>query len=265
MGRRTFLWATGATVVGGALAGCSGTQRRRYESGPASLAPEAGELGLANESSGRIEFERRESVANNTLEVTLVNYGATYDGDPTGVGVGTTPVAEEAGQQLNPVVGASYRELLAGEVGQPLRQGSDIGVDASVEWTRGPEAVETTSGRLLGGAVDVKTFVGVTDDPEAVVVSLARRIHREDVVIVGNALSRGIENEPDRPLIDEDGGAFAPVELDEAIRLLLDVLPLVVRDPAAELLSGTTTTPTAGSGNLEGDVYDTDANRSNFQ
>lgn len=237
--RRTLLCGAGATVVAGVLAGCSETEQSRYEAAPASLSPEAGQLGLVGESNGRTEIQRSENVGGATLEITLVNYGATYDGDPTGVAVEATPGVEKDGQQLNPAVGSDLGEVLASEGprGGWWDQLPGEGIRGT-EWTQTPTEIETTEGQLLGEPVDVKTFLGLTDQPEAVVVSLARRIHREDAVLVGNGLSREIEEDSDQPLIDEENGVFTPGEVDEVISFLQEALPLVVREPYSELTTG---------------------------
>lgn len=232
--RRSFLVGASTALVSG-LAGCNNIKQREYVADPAALAPDAAEIGFRPDQDTWVEYGFREEVAGSSLEITLSSYGATYDGSPIALAVTATPAAEEAGQKLNPIAWASFRDLLTDEVGSRLRDQVDLGIDTDTAWARGPDEIDSTGGQLLGTDVEVKTFLGVTTDDEVVLIHITRTVDREDAVFVGSGRSRPIDPEEDRPLIDEETGVFLPGEVEEGLDTFSGALEHVIREEASGL------------------------------
>lgn len=235
--RRTFLRASapGAVAATTLLAGCpfDQTETRRYEAAPVRLAPEAAESGYRLEDASTAEANREEEAGGITLEVTLISQLASYD-VPEGttfvqtpeVGLASTPAAEEAGVNLNPITQRSMRELLTGNVGRPFLEQFDIDPD----WQRGPERLDTGQGTLLDTDVEFTSFVGITGDGEFALLHLARVEDGDDEVLVGDSRTTDVDD-TDRPFVGEQG-YIDQATADESSEMFVDLLPLVVHgDP----------------------------------
>lgn len=186
--RRMFLKTTGATAAVTALAGCGGTQSRRFVAAPAVLAdPEGMGYALADEQSPTETLERE--VAGTTYRVTIENTLRAYEGDDgRWAGTLTSPSAEVVGQSFNPLSGLSLVDLVDG-YGDDLLTATVLTDQNSVGWRRGPASVDEFGGDLLGDDVTCRTLVGATEGGDVVLLHAARTTNEGDIVVAASLRS----------------------------------------------------------------------------
>jgi len=238
--RRSLLRATAAGVAGTVLAGCSGTREERFEAAPVSLTPAAGQYGFRLDQARAVETTREPNVAGQTVRVTIVSHLAAYGNAeqagrngvslverPPSVGLASTPSAEVLDQQANPIADQSLGELLTSDVGRQFVQQLDV--DAS-GWQQGPMEMETRQVTMLDTSTAAKTFLGVTNEGDLVLINAARVEVDGDIVLAGDARSRSYQGDGDL------AGAVEASVLEEAAAAFADqVAPHVVLGEPREL------------------------------
>jgi len=223
--RRGVLAGLGGALALG-LAGCSGStsEQRTYEAPWVSLEDGGAPAGLSFETDEEITRTRTEELASLSVEATIVSHAATYEGEGSsflensGAGVLASPVAEAAGQRLNPLATRPIEDLVDSDLGREFL--GRLGVDRN--WQGSPERLRETAGEMLGAATPVETYRGTTTGGEVVLFNVARVTVEGNVVFAGDARKRPVGSEPE----------IGPEIVDEAAGRFLDVLPLVVLERA---------------------------------
>jgi hypothetical protein len=201
-----LLAAVGAAGTG-ALAGCSGLASRTFEATPVVLAS-AGQAELNLPEFDLAETTRTRSIAG-VGEANVTSYLAVHgnptDGDPPylfdpsspefrRIGALSTPSPEVIGSFVNPFASQPFGELLVGTRGRQLLHRTGIVDTPEFDWRRGPTAVGTTEGRLLGQAVEATSYMGVAvggdAPPSTLLMNLARTTVDGDAVLVGEFIRR---------------------------------------------------------------------------
>lgn len=244
--RRRLLRAVGAGAVAGG-AGCSSVTAYEFVANPAGLSAEgARELGSGAAAHRTLVDERRRSVGDRDVEVTVrsqvVTYGADAPAariadwglsDPTtrSVGLLSTPRASVLGQELNPVATTPLAQLVDGGLGRDFLRDA-LGGDR-VRFPRPPEPVTSSPGvDLLGETTALHTYAGEAvrgqSHRETFLAHLARAADENNVVVFALLQRRRVStDDPSGP----DEGWPGEDLLTEYQQYALTLPPQVVFDP----------------------------------
>lgn len=230
--RRSLLRASAGIGATTALAGCGDlfdapdVTSYSFTAAPVALSrpaePPAYELRTLTE----YTTERTPTVAGNEVEIKLTSHAAIYDGDVDTLGLLSSPQAKVATQATNPLATNSIREILVSDLGGQLLQAVDLTERSAVNWTSGPELVETGSGELLGQDAEITSFAGVTERSGFVLFTAARVTDDGDAVFAATGLDRDGDA---ASLVGPDGHVTADT-VAAAVERLAAILPSVTRD-----------------------------------
>jgi hypothetical protein len=157
-------------------------------------------------------FPDEQLFTDNPLAPSLFDGGvqAPLGGVSFGMGVFSTPSAEVAGQDTNPLIDSASAELLNRNETTDLLSNAGISDAENVEWEAGPESVEIDEveidyepPRLLGEETELELFAGVVSGGEApwgVTLGIVRGTPDDHVIAIG--VNR-------RPVGTDDGGLSA--------------------------------------------------------
>lgn len=194
--RRAVLTSGAGIALSAWTAGCNYLQPSQITSYEFAASP----VGL-QETPDRLEYhqtanpeqtvERERSVLGTEVTVTLSNYGSVYTGGRDTLGLIASPLAKVPGAgPQNPLADASLREILTEPMGDRLLAATDVVDRQELAWVRGPTEVATRDAELLGKATTIRSFAGVLEGGDFVLVTAARAHDADDAVFATTALQR---------------------------------------------------------------------------
>jgi len=194
--RRTVLKSGAGIALATGTAGCNGlvpSEVRSYEfaASPVGLQETPDRLEYHQTANPEQTVERERSVLGTEVTVTLSNYGSVYRGGRDTLGLLASPLATVPGAgPQNPLADASLREVLTGPLGDRLLGAADVVDRQGLTWSRGPTEVATREAELLGQTTTIRSFAGVLDGRDFVLLTVARARDAGDAVFAMTALKR---------------------------------------------------------------------------
>jgi len=194
--RRTVLQSGAGIAIATGTAGCTDllpSQVRSYEFTAAPVGLQETPADVAYQQTGTVEetVERERNILEAEVTVTLTEYGSVYRGGRDTLGLLASPLAKVPGAGAqNPLVDAPLREVLAGPEGERLLGMTDVVDRRELTWSRGPTEVATREATFLGEATTIRSFAGVLDRDEFVLVTVTRTRDAADVVYATAVLRR---------------------------------------------------------------------------
>ncbi len=231
--RRGLLQAGATLGIASGMAGCAGLglpnlTEYHFQATPVTVAPDLETPAYTLSSLKEETIERKRTILGTQIDIELTNQAALYNGSHDTLGLLSSPSASVVTQPQNPLASDSLRDILVGQAGNLILAALDLSNQSSVQWTRGPTAVETGQGELLGQTTDIKSFAGETKESGFVLITAARVLDAGDAVFAAN----GLQREGQAPSLVGSDGYVTKATVTDSVDRLRAVLPHVERGGA---------------------------------